>query len=160
MCDTTIPPKVHGAIPKYAIDPKNVSSKLELEPRRIPGYMGYVAGTRNEFGDTFGRTTATALKNGYEYEGYRSAVDQLEQRRKTAAGLGVDKEGMFYENAMTLSRDQVCARPVGRQYTVRSDWGTRVKPYKKEIYYKNVYSSIKLLLCKKSTPQGISDYER
>jgi hypothetical protein len=105
MCDTTIPPKVHGAIPNYAIDPKNVSSKLELEPRRIPGYMGYVAGTRNEFGDTFGRTTATALKTGYEYEGYRSAVDQLEQRRRTAAGLGVDKEGMFYENSMTLARD-------------------------------------------------------
>lgn len=133
MCDTTIPPKVHGAIPNYAIDPKNVSSKLELEPRRIPGYMGYVAGTRNEFGDTFGRTTATALKTGYEYEGYRSAVDQLEQRRRTAAGLGVDKEGMFYENSMTLARDQVCARRPGNTGVV-DDWA--VKTYTECVHIK------------------------
>jgi hypothetical protein len=104
MCDTTIPSKVVESKLNYNVNPENVSAKLELEPRRIPGYMGYVAGSRDKFGDTFGRTTATALKSSYEYEGYRNGSDQREQRRKTAAGLGKNKDGMFYENNMTLAR--------------------------------------------------------
>lgn len=105
MCDTTIPPKVVESKSEYKTDPDNVSGKLETEPRRIPGYMGFVAGSRDKFGDTYGRTTATALGTSYEYEGYRSAADQQECRRKTAAGLGKDGDGMFFENNMTLARD-------------------------------------------------------
>ena len=64
-----------------------------------------MAGSRDKFGDTFGRTTATALKGSYEYEGYRNQLDQRETRRKYAAGLGKGKDGMFHENNMTLARN-------------------------------------------------------
>ena len=105
MVDTIIPPKVVESPIRVTSNPKSVASKIEDEPRRIPGYMGFIAGTRDKLGDTFGKTTAQALKESYEYSGYRDHDDQREQRRKTAAGLGKDEEGMFYENNMTLARN-------------------------------------------------------
>ena len=104
MCDTAIPPKVSEANVEYESNKESVAAKIEDEPRRVPGYMGYVAGSRDKFGDTFGRTTAKALKTSYEYEGYRNQMDQREKRRQTAAGLGKDAEGMFHNNNMTLTR--------------------------------------------------------
>ena len=66
--------------------------------------MGFIAGSRDKFGDTFGRTTAEALATSYEYQGFRNQEDQREKRRQTAAGLGKDDTGAFFENNMTLAR--------------------------------------------------------
>jgi hypothetical protein len=104
MCDTSIPPKVVESPIRIQRDLENVSSKLEIEHRRVPGYMGFIAGSRDKFGDTFGRTTAAALATSYEYDGFRNQESQREKRRQTAAGLGKDDDGMFYENNMTLAR--------------------------------------------------------
>ena len=104
MCDTSIPAKVPEANILFESNKESVASKIEDEPRRVPGYMGYVAGSRDKFGDTYGRTTAKALKTSYEYEGYRNQIDQREKRRQTAAGLGRGADGMFHSNNMTLTR--------------------------------------------------------
>lgn len=104
MCDTAIPPKVPEEKIAYESNKESVAAKIEDEPRRVPGYMGYVAGSRDKFGDTFGRTTAQALKTSYEYEGFRNQQDQREKRRQTAAGLGKGADGMFHNNNMTLTR--------------------------------------------------------
>lgn len=89
---------------EYSSNKESVAAKIEEEPRRVPGYMGFVAGSRDKFGDTFGRTTATALKSSYEYQGYRSQTDQRVKRRQTAAGLGKGPDGTFHDNNMTLTR--------------------------------------------------------
>ena len=106
MCDTTVPPKVCQMPIQYEKPTDLVSAELENNPRRMPGYMGFVAGSRDKFGDTFGRTTAASLKNAYEYEGSREFADELEKRRQTAAGLGKDADGNFYSNNMTLVREK------------------------------------------------------
>ena len=55
MCDTAIPPKISGMPVDYESNKESVASKIEDEPRHVPGYMGFVAGSRDKFGDTFGR---------------------------------------------------------------------------------------------------------
>jgi hypothetical protein len=102
-CMPQIPDNLHGVIKPDLTDKTSVASKQEAPPKRIPGYMGFIAQSRDQFGDTFGRTTAKCLKNAYEYEGFRSFEDQTDARHKSSSGVNKE-DGYFVSNKLTLTR--------------------------------------------------------
>ena len=102
-CMPQIPDNLHGVIKADLTDKTSVASKQEAPPKRIPGYMGFIAQSRDQFGDTFGRTTAKCLKNAYEYEGFRSFEDQTDARHKSSSGV-TKEDGYFVSNKLTLTR--------------------------------------------------------
>ena len=104
-CMPQIPDNLHAVVKKDLTDKTSVASKQEAPPKRIPGYMGFIAQSRDQFGDTFGRTTAKCLATSYEYEGFRSFEDQTRARRESASGVNKDGEGTFVANKLTLARD-------------------------------------------------------
>ena len=102
-CMPQIPDNLHSTIKEDITDKTSVASMQEAPPKRIPGYMGFVAQSRDQFGDTFGRTTAKCLKESYEYNGYRSFEDQTAARHASASGINI-VDGQFVDNKLVLAR--------------------------------------------------------
>lgn len=55
------PPKIHQTVVESKSPRDSCISISEAEPKHMPGYKGFCQGTRDMYGETFGRTTQNAI---------------------------------------------------------------------------------------------------